>query len=303
MPSAQPALARSIIKYGLHPGLLIGALALWFALDRGEIVFILVLVGAHLIMAVCEIRFPAKPEWKQRGIDKLQILGLTLLDFIVFGLVVVLYELTMAPPLVEFREWAGLNLWPTEWPLIAQVFMVYFTSEFIYYWIHRGIHTSGFLWRFSGHGVHHSFQNLHAINFLTSHPMEILFLALPSVFLGALFGVGTEPLLGASIILAVNAGIAHSNIVGNSRVIGWLFTTAEQHRRHHSTVFADSNSNYSCNAIIWDRLFGTYSEGPVEQTGIGPEEPGFWDKMMLPLREPDSTTVAPDPSKADNQAA
>ena len=302
MQAAQPSFVRSLIRYGLHPGLLIGALVLWFAMGKSEAVFLVVLMGSHLIMAVCEKYFPAKPDWKQSGMDKLQIIGLTIVDFITFGLVVVLYELTMAPPLVEFRAWAGLNIWPTEWPLVAQVLMVYFASELIYYWIHRGIHSSRFLWRLSGHGVHHSFRNLHAINFLATHPLEILFLVMPSVFLGALLGVGEVPLLGASIILLVNAGIAHSNIVSNSRVIGLLFTTSAQHRRHHSTVFTESNTNYSCNAIIWDRLFGTYSEGPVKQTGIGAEEPGMLAKLLLPIRDPIRTTVAPGDSKLNDQS-
>ena len=54
-----------------------------------------------------------------------------------------------------------------------------------------------------------------------------------------------------------------------------------------------SNTNYSCNAILWDRLFGTYCDEPVEQTGIGPIEPTLVEELLLPIKEPDYTTTAP----------
>ncbi len=82
----------------------------------------------------------------------------------------------------------------------------------------------------------------------------------------------------------------------NAPLFNLLFTSSDQHRRHHSAIFAESNTNYACNAIVWDRLFGTFSRGPVAQTGIGPSQPGLWQLFLLPLREPaDADTVASRP--------
>jgi hypothetical protein len=62
--------------------------------------------------------------------------------------------------------------------------------------------------------------------------------------------------------------------------------------------FEEGNTNYSCNAIIFDRIFGTYSEGPIDKTGIGPSEPNLMEKLMLPFREPADITTAPRSSRA-----
>jgi sterol desaturase/sphingolipid hydroxylase (fatty acid hydroxylase superfamily) len=55
----------------------------------------------------------------------------------------------------------------------------------------------------------------------------------------------------------------HSNLDLDSKGIGWLFTTNGYHFRHHSRVFEESNTNYGCAAIVWDRVFGTFAEGPT----------------------------------------
>ena len=69
----------------------------------------------------------------------------------------------------------GLDIWPHSWPLIAQVFLVFFSSELIWYWIHRAEHRWHFVWRVSGHGAHHSFKKLNALNFGLNHPLELFF--------------------------------------------------------------------------------------------------------------------------------
>src|SRR5690606_29476131 len=84
----------------------------------------------------------------------------------------------------------------------------------------------------------------------------------------------------------------HANLDIDTPLLRWVVTNANQHRRHHSLVFDQSNTNYACNAILWDRLFGTHSEGPVEQTGLGPREPGLLEKLLRPIREPDYSDTA-----------
>ena len=120
-----------------------------------------------------------------------------------------------------------------------------------------------------------------------------MLLALPVVLVAALFGAGAEAVAGATVLAVVNTSIAHANLDIDTPLLRWVFTTSNQHRRHHSAVFEASNSNYACNAILWDRLFGTFSRGPVHQTGIGPTQPGLWRMFLLPFREPpDVDTVS-----------
>lgn len=221
----------------------------------------------------------------ERG-QKWGLAGMLLATVVLVGVIDVLYAMMLQPPMMQARAALGLDLWPAQWPTLAQVLLLYFASDFIYYWIHRAIHGSATFWRLSGHGFHHSFHNMHALNIGATHPLEMLFIALPMVLLAGLFGGRPEAMAGASVLLFVNSSLAHANVRMNTPVLRWFFTSSVHHHRHHSVVFEQSNSNYSCNAILWDRLFGTYSQGPVEQTGIGPQEPTFVQKLLLPIREP-----------------
>jgi len=172
------------------------------------------------------------------------------------------------------------------------VLLLFFASDFIYYWIHRAIHRWGWLWKASGHGFHHAFQNLHALNVGTNHPFEIVLLTLPMVLVATIFGAGAEAVGGASVLIVVNTAAAHANVRMETPGLSWIVTSANQHRRHHSNHFETSNTNFACNAILWDRLFGTYSSGEVAQTGIGPREPTLLQKFLLPFREPDFADTA-----------
>ena len=118
-------------------------------------------------------------------------------------------------------------------------------------------------------------------------------LTLPMVLLAALTGAPEQATGAAGILLLANATLAHANVRMDTPVFNLFVTSSDQHRRHHSVVFEESNTNYACNAILWDRLFGTFSRGPVHQTGIGPTQPGLWRMFLLPFREPpDVDTVS-----------
>lgn len=79
----------------------------------------------------------------------------------------------------------------------------------------------------------------------------------------------------------------------NAPVLAWLFTHTNHQQRHHFMELETSIPNYACNGIVWDRLFGTYTEAAVEQTGIGPIQPRIRGMFLLPVREPGTAdTVA-----------
>lgn len=167
-----------------------------------------------------------------------------------------------------------------------------FLVELVWYWIHRAEHRFSVIWRVSGHGAHHSFKHLVAINFAANHPLELFWIAFPPALVGALLGAGAAT--GGAVVLATaQTSIAHSNLKLNTRGIGLLFTTNEVHIRHHSQILAESNTNYACSAILRDRLFGTIASGPALEAGTGPTEPSTWQKLCLPIREPTDTRIAP----------
>jgi sterol desaturase/sphingolipid hydroxylase (fatty acid hydroxylase superfamily) len=158
--------------------------------------------------------------------------------------------------------------------------------------MHRAEHRWTIAWRISGHGAHHAFKKLNAINFGANHPVELFWIVLPAVLVDLAFGVGAAA-YGALLLTTTQTAIVHSNLRMNARGIGWLFTTNAWHIRHHSARLDESNTNYGCAAILWDRVFGTFADGGVIEAGIGPREPTLLEKLLMPFREPAGSVIAP----------
>jgi sterol desaturase/sphingolipid hydroxylase (fatty acid hydroxylase superfamily) len=95
------------------------------------------------------------------------------------------------------------------------------------------------------------------------------------------------------MLAITQAAIVHSNLKLNARGIGVLFTTNAFHVRHHSADFDESNTNFGCSAIVWDRLFGTFAHSGVAEAGTGAREPTTLEKLLMPVREPAGTVTAP----------
>ena len=291
LPTDASMLTR-VIFWALQPALLLGVLATWIADPENPALFGLTFLGVHLLLGALEYRIPARPHWRHPATEKLVVLGIAVVSFMVGGAASGLYETYLTAPLDAIRATLHLDLWPHHWPLVPQALLVFFLSEFIWYWIHRAEHRWTPVWRLSGHGAHHSFKKLNAINAGANHPIELFLIVLPAIFVDLLFGVGAAA-YGAVLLTLVQTAVVHSNLRLNSIVIGWLFTTNAWHIRHHSADLAESNTNYGCAAIIWDRVFGTFGDSAVVEAGVGPREPTTLEKLLMPLREPEGSVIAP----------
>ena len=279
--------------FALQPVLLVGAYLLWSADPANPGTYLGLIILLQVILGVVEYWRPARPHWRQGSGEKVRNVLIWAVTVIATVFIVAAYEAFLTEPLTQLRQTLHADIWPHGWPLLVQVLMVFFLSEFIWYWIHRAEHRWYPMWRVTGHGAHHAFKKLGAINFGTNHPLEMFWLLLPSALIELFFGVGLAA-AGAAVLTGVQASIAHTNVRMNSQVIGWLFTTNDYHIRHHSIVLEESNSNYGCAAIVWDRLFGTFADSAVAEAGTGPTEPSTWQKFLMPLREPAGTDIAPD---------
>ena len=286
------SVTRSLLYYGLQPLLIIAVISAWLVDPSSQGTFLLAIVTVQVVLGVLEHYWPARPTWVVHAKEKLMNIGIVVLLVVLSIFVAELYSAVLAEPLQQFREANGLDFWPHEWPLIIQLLMAFIASEFIWYWIHRSEHRWYPVWRLSGHGAHHSFKRLNALNFGLNHPLELFFLAIPPAIIELVFGVGYAA-AGAALLIATQASIVHSNFELNSKVIGWLFTTNRYHIHHHSSVMAESNTNYGCAGILWDRVFGTFADADTREAGTGATEPTLWQKFVMPVKEPEDTAVSP----------
>jgi sterol desaturase/sphingolipid hydroxylase (fatty acid hydroxylase superfamily) len=162
-----------------------------------------------------------------------------------------------------------------------------FAIEFMAYWLHRVQHRFLFLWRI--HATHHHITKMSIARADRTHPLEFLGLNLGSAVALAFLGASAEVVGVALVFRMTSAHICHTNLPLQSGVFGWLFNTAQWHQLHHSCDYAESNTNYGCTVILWDRVFGTFSgKNTIERVGNGTgRQLSLWEQLTIPFRSND----------------
>jgi ornithine lipid hydroxylase len=181
----------------------------------------------------------------------------------------------------------SFDIWPSSWPILAQLALKVIAGDFLRYWLHRAAHTWTPLWRL--HEVHHHPDKLYTTNVFRFHPLEksLQFLADTLPFM--LVGIGPEVLAWYFVFYAVSGLFQHSNIDVRLGPLNYLFSGPEVHRWHHSQKVAESNNNYAHSFVVWDILFGTYfrpRDRKVEALGLldANYPKGFLRQMGAPFR-------------------
>jgi len=170
----------------------------------------------------------------------------------------------------------------TVWGLVGAALLLRICSSFIYYWLHRVQHESLFFWRM--HATHHHITKMSCMRGARTHPLEYLALAISTPIILAFAGASDSVIAVSAAFGMWNGKLNHSNLPLKSLpVYDWVFATAQQHHVHHALVRNQSDSNYGCNIILWDRLFGTYcGDTEVEQIGAGKAVPlSIKEQLML----------------------
>lgn len=179
------------------------------------------------------------------------------------------YETPLSEAFTWLRDRSPLDLTlapTTVAGLLGAVLLVKLVESFIYYWCHRIQHESLFFWRM--HATHHHITKMGCLRGDRTHPLEYLTLALGTPIALALFGASDDVIAVTAAFHFWNGSLNHANLPFRSLPIyDWVFATAPQHHAHHALEMRQSNSNYGCNLILWDRLFGTYcgdeTVGPI----------------------------------------
>jgi sterol desaturase/sphingolipid hydroxylase (fatty acid hydroxylase superfamily) len=127
--------------------------------------------------------------------------------------------------------------------------------DFIYYWNHRFMHESRYMW--AVHVVHHSSERYNLSTALRQPVADALGTFLPQ---GALCLAGFQPGLVASargINLLYQFWI-HTETIGRLGPLEKVLNTPSHHRVHHGSNPQYIDRNHGSILIIWDKLFGTF---------------------------------------------
>jgi sterol desaturase/sphingolipid hydroxylase (fatty acid hydroxylase superfamily) len=161
--------------------------------------------------------------------------------------------------------------------------------DLVSYGWHWANHHVAVLWRL--HQVHHSDPTFTVSTGVRFHPGELL-LSLP-------FRLAAVVLIGAPLLAVLAFEIAftfanlteHGDITLPSRAENWLARvciTPALHRRHHTRVGPERDTNFGTIFSVWDRMFGTFTPNDSAtriETGLpGMDDLRLSGVLALPLR-------------------
>ena len=127
--------------------------------------------------------------------------------------------------------------------------------DFIYYWNHRFMHETRWLWAI--HVVHHSSEHYNLSTALRQPVLDVFGMFVPY---GALSAIGFRPdtIETARGVNLLYQYWIHTETIGKLGPVEEVFNTASHHRVHHGSNRQYLDRNHGSILIIWDRLFGTF---------------------------------------------
>ena len=230
---------------------------------------------------------PYRKDWLHSHNDiKTDCLHLVIVQIIIPRLVKPLWAAMLVTAIAALATRYENDLWPHQWPLLAQLFLMLLIAEFGRYWLHRAAHEIPALWRL--HAVHHSPKRLYWLNAARFHPIEKLIFLVPETVPFILLGSNVEVLALYFVFNSLHGFFQHSNIDLRLGPLNYIFSMTELHRWHHSRQIEESNKNYGNNLILWDILFGTYflpKDRQVQDIGLLRDDypTGYLRQLIVPF--------------------
>ena len=127
--------------------------------------------------------------------------------------------------------------------------------DFIYYWNHRFMHTSRYMWAI--HVVHHSSERYNLSTALRQ-PVADAFGTFAPYGLLCLVGIRPSLVSQARGINLLYQYWIHTDTIRTLGPLERVLNTASHHRVHHGSNQQYLDRNHGSILIIWDRLFGTF---------------------------------------------
>ncbi len=195
-----------------------------------------------------------------KGKDFWASIGMTVINLIV----------EFIPKALAFMAFYYIHEWTPLREIVGRQWwawgVLFFLDDFTYYWFHRMNHEVRIFW--AGHVAHHSSQYMNFGTALRQGAGERLHKYFFWLWIPVL---GFDPLM---IFVAHSANLLyqfwiHTEVVNKlPRLVEYLFNTPSHHRVHHASNIRYLDRNHAGVLIIWDRIFGTFSEELEEERPI-----------------------------------
>jgi sterol desaturase/sphingolipid hydroxylase (fatty acid hydroxylase superfamily) len=242
----------------------------------------------YLALAWLERVFPWHRSWLHSRGDLRTDVGLLLTNTAMLALLTPLVLIAATWAGAALADRIGTGLWPTGWPILAQLALGLVVAELVEYSVHRAFHEVPGLWRF--HATHHSAPRLYWLNAVRFHPIDLFLVGACKMIPLAVLGAGIEVFGLVNLFSAVHGAYQHANLPVRIGPLNWIFSMTELHRWHHSRHMDEANHNYGGNLAVWDVVFGTRwlpkDREPPEAIGMEdlPDFPmGLVDNLLAPF--------------------
>lgn len=273
--------------YVLGSALLVATAITWQWMDADLLVTLILTTSIPLVF-IAERFAPKKQEWVLNWKDIAEDIFWVLSGlFIWIPLYDEYYETPISDAFTSLREAVDLpiTLAPTStFGLLAAGLIALVATEFISYWAHRIQHRHMLFWRI--HATHHHITKMSVARADRTHPLEFLALNLGGAVMLSLLGASSDVVAIYITVLVTCTRVTHANLPLRPGLMGWIFNTPQYHQLHHSCNYDESNTNYGCVIILWDRLFGTFSnKDDIEKLGNGTgEQLSILTQLSIPFR-------------------
>jgi sterol desaturase/sphingolipid hydroxylase (fatty acid hydroxylase superfamily) len=288
-----PAL-RAIVRYGYAPFMMLGltAAAYWVVSElavAGNNPWAYLWLAPLLVLAYAtafgaEKIAPFFDEWNdhhEHGDTPTTVLHILVYEYqSIVGVVLI-------PVICWLFPFQGL--WPTQWPMWAQVIVAFVISDFMFMIMHYISHRYAPLWRL--HAVHHGVGRLYGMNGVMRHPLhqviDMIIANAPLVIIG--MPVPVAVMLGFMISLTLI--VQHSNVDARLGPLQKHLSIGRIHHLHHVNWGTEGDCNFGLLLTIWDRLLGTFHEKPpreITAKDLGVDEvpnfpKGYVEQFLFPL--------------------
>jgi len=249
-------LLRPTVRYGYAPFMILGLNgAAYFVVAKGHSYAWLIplLAIAFGLAHLAEHVSPWYEEWNvPHGDDTANIWH------------VIVYEIQningvlFIPLIAWLTPWEPI--WPTEWPLWAQLLLGLVIADFGFMFIHYLSHRYPLLWRL--HAVHHGVSRLYGFNGLVRHPLhQVVDMVLATGPL-ALAGMPVNVAVLLGFAISVQLIVQHSNVAYELGPFRNHLSIGRIHHLHHVNWGKEGDCNFGLFLTLWDRLFGTFHAEP-----------------------------------------
>lgn len=233
-----------------------------------------------VLMAIWEIRAPARSLLLPKGMRWANNLGLVALNTLILRLLFPAAAVGMAA-FAAAEGWGILNY--TALPPWLAIAVSVVVLDFVVWLQHVMVHAIPMLWRL--HRVHHADPDFDLTTGARFHPLEILLSMLIKFAAIVVLGPPVVAVLLFEVLLNATSMFNHGNVrlpTRVDRILRCFVVTPDMHRIHHSVDDDETNSNFGFNLPWWDRLLGTYRAQPrAGHSGMTIGIHGFTDPRQI----------------------